>query len=97
MKSDIQFTESAKDDLKSIPAHDRTMILESIRRYLQVDATVESKKRKRLRTNELAAWELRLGKYRVFYNVEDEAVVKIIAVGFKEHNELFVKGEKIDL
>ncbi len=94
---DIQFTESAKADLRYFPAHDRRIILESIRRYLQVDAGWESKRRKRIRTHEIAAWELRLGKHRVFYNIEAETTIKIIAIGFKEHNELFIKGEKVEL
>jgi hypothetical protein len=47
-------------------------------------------------TNDLAAWELRLGKHRVFYNIE-ETTVKIIAVGAKEHNKLFIKGKRAEL
>jgi mRNA-degrading endonuclease RelE of RelBE toxin-antitoxin system len=50
-----------------------------------------------LRTNEIAAWELKLGKYRVFYDIEDDVTVKVAAVGYKEHNELFIQGERIKI
>jgi mRNA-degrading endonuclease RelE of RelBE toxin-antitoxin system len=50
---------------------------------------------KPLRTNELSKWELRLGKYRVFYDVEEEArIIRIKAVGWKEHNRLFIRGKE---
>jgi mRNA-degrading endonuclease RelE of RelBE toxin-antitoxin system len=39
-----------------------------------------------------------MGKYRVFYRVlEDEALVLIGAIGHKEHNALFVRGEEVQL
>jgi mRNA-degrading endonuclease RelE of RelBE toxin-antitoxin system len=47
--------------------------------------------------NRLAPWELRLGDHRVFYEIQDDTHVKIIAVGHKEHNDLFIRGEKVQL
>ncbi len=61
------------------------------------DANIETKRRKRLAQHPIAAWELRVGKYRVFYEFEEEATVKIVAVGHKEHNDLFIRGEKVEL
>lgn len=59
---------------------------------------METRNRKKLRSNDIADWELRLGKFRVFYNVEDEVfIVSIETVGFKVGNLLFVRGEKRDL
>ena len=55
-------------------------------------------KRKRLRENPLATWELRLGDLRVFYDVNgQEGAVEVIAVGIKEHNRLRIAGEEVDL
>jgi mRNA-degrading endonuclease RelE of RelBE toxin-antitoxin system len=40
---------------------------------------------------------LRVGKFRVFYELEEPTTVKIVAVGHKEHNDLFVRGKRIEL
>ena len=46
----------------------------------------------------LADWELRVGRYRVFYDIDENAhVVRIIAVGYKEHNDLYIEGKKFEL
>jgi mRNA-degrading endonuclease RelE of RelBE toxin-antitoxin system len=49
-----------------------------------------------LRPNQRAPWELRIEDYRVFYDIEGDEV-KVIAVGHKEHNDLFIRGEKVKL
>ncbi|WP_374883042.1 type II toxin-antitoxin system RelE/ParE family toxin [Microseira sp. BLCC-F43] len=51
-----------------------------------------------MRPNDVAEWELRTGKYRVFYNVENNVqIVSIEVVGFKIGNQLFVRGKQRDL
>jgi hypothetical protein len=46
----------------------------------------------------LADWELRVRNYRVFYEVDTEqTIVRIVAVGHKEHNRLWVAGEEVEL
>jgi mRNA-degrading endonuclease RelE of RelBE toxin-antitoxin system len=51
-----------------------------------------------LRENPLADWELRVGEYRVFYDIEgDPAVVTILAIGAKSHNTLRIDGKEIQL
>lgn len=48
-----------------------------------------------MRPNDAAEWELRIGKYRVFYNVEIEVkIVSIEVVGLKVGNQLFVRGKR---
>jgi mRNA-degrading endonuclease RelE of RelBE toxin-antitoxin system len=50
--------------------------------------------------NELSDWELRVQTFRVFYDVvteEERQVVKIKAVGHKEHNTLFIGGKEVQL
>lgn len=49
-----------------------------------------------LRPNLVAVWELREGVYRVFYALEEQQV-KIVAVGYKEHNQLYIRGKKVTL
>ena len=46
----------------------------------------------------LADWELRIRQHRVFYEVDEAAArVRIVAVGYKEHNKLFIGGEEFIL
>jgi len=52
----------------------------------------------RLMPNELAEWELRVGDCRVFYDVNEASdIVKIVAVGYKQGNTLFIQGEEYEL
>ncbi len=97
MKFIAKFTESAKEDLKYFSARNQRLVIHGVRRYLQDNATTKSKKRKKLITNKIAAWELKLGSFRVFYNPNESGIVEIIAVGFKAHNELFIRGAKVEL
>jgi hypothetical protein len=41
--------------------------------------------------------ELRIDNYRVFYDFEGDDIVKVIAVGHKEHNALLIRGRKVEL
>jgi mRNA-degrading endonuclease RelE of RelBE toxin-antitoxin system len=44
----------------------------------------------------LADWELRIGRYRVFYDVDvANRVVRILAVGVKERNRLLIGGQEV--
>ena len=94
----IDFTPEAVEDLRSLRKYDQRMIVASIEGQLPHQATEESRNRKRLRPNQLAEWELRVGDFRVFYDVDtDSALVKIEAIGHKEGNQLFVHGEEYEL
>lgn len=54
--------------------------------------------RKLLEDNPLAPWELRVGNFRVFYDVDREGEkVAIIGIGQKLHNRLRIGGEEIEL
>ena len=97
MRFSIRFTPSADRDLDHFRAHQQRIVTAGIKRYLRDDADIESKKRKRLETNELAPWELKLGDFRVFYRIEKPDVVKIVAVGHKVHNDLYIRGSKVEL
>jgi mRNA-degrading endonuclease RelE of RelBE toxin-antitoxin system len=97
MKHQITYVQGAEDDLGWYRANEQKLIFDAVMRFLQTDARVESRKRKQLRPNPVAPWELRLGKYRVFYEVAESGVVRVLAVGHKEHNELFIRGERVQL
>ena len=42
-------------------------------------------------------YRLRVGDYRVFYEVRPEALVRVLAVGHKVHNELFIRGQRVEI
>ncbi len=94
----IELTEDAKADFEFFEKYERQMILQGIREQLQHEPCVETRNRKLLRNNPVASWELRLGKYRVFYDVEHDIVtVTVIAIGHKTHNALFIRGRRFEL
>jgi len=94
----IEFTPEAEADLRLLRKYDQQSILRAIESQLQHQASLETRNRKRLRPNQLAEWELRLGDFRVFYDVDQKnAVVKIEAVGYKQGSKLFVHGEEYQL
>lgn len=94
----IELTEDAKSDLWQYSASERKTILSQIRQELEHEPLTETRNRKKLRDNPIAPWELRIGKYRVFYNVPAEtAVVSVVAIGHKEHNVLFIRGQEVSL
>ena len=83
---EIEVSEEAKLDLLHYSAFERKIITSEIRAQLADQPMVETKNRKPLRDNPLASWELRVGRYRVFYEVAQTVrIVAILAVGHKEH------------
>jgi mRNA-degrading endonuclease RelE of RelBE toxin-antitoxin system len=92
----IEVTEDAKADLYYYVAFERKIITSEIRTQLRHQPSRETKNRKRLRDHPIASWEIRSGKYRVFYEVDETSrKVTIVAVGHKEHNALFIRGWKV--
>ncbi|MCB0168820.1 MAG: type II toxin-antitoxin system RelE/ParE family toxin [Anaerolineae bacterium] len=95
---EIEFTPEAIEDLKSFRKFEQQIIISNIETQLKHEPTVEIQNRFQIRPNDVAEWELRIGKYRVFYNVElDVQIVSIEAVGFKRGNQLFVRGKRREL
>jgi hypothetical protein len=45
---------------------------------------------------DVGPWELRVGRFRVFYKVEQD-IVTVVAVGSKQHNKLFIRGKEVQL
>lgn len=99
MKFEIDFTPTAASHVRAYRKFEQQIILDAIEEQLQYEPTTETRNRKRLGENELSDWELRVDNYRVFYDVliEDSSIVKIKAVGHKEHNTLYVGGKEVQL
>lgn len=96
MKFEIRFTRSADGDLDHYRPYEQNLISDGVGKFLEGDADVETRRRKQLRPNPLSPWELKLGKYRVFYEIRTD-VVRILAVGHKVHNDLFIRGQKVEI
>ena len=97
MKFTVRFVPSADGDLGYYEAREQRIILDAIGKFLEVNADVESKRRKQLRPNPLAPWELRIGDYRIFYEIKPEGLIRVLAVGHKVHNDLFIRDERVEL
>lgn len=104
----IEYSPEALDHLRALTKREQSLVLDQVEQLLSVQPTSVSRKRKFLRPNAIAQWELRLGDLRVFYDVitqpasEDSTTpetttVIIKAVGQKTHNELRIGGTRIQL
>jgi hypothetical protein len=89
--------------LAAIEPKYHSLIRMTIEDQLRFEAETATRNRKPLeRPGALGArWELRLGpdnRFRVFYRVEaEERRVRILAVGVKERDRLFIAGEEVEL
>ena len=98
MKYEIELSPAAESHLDELPAYDRKIILDQMEKQLTHQLTTSTRNRKQLRQNPLAAWELRVDKYRVLYNViEDRVIVVIVAIAVKRGNKFIIGGEEYDL
>ena len=84
---EIRFAEDVVIDLKKLSAYHRRTVLDAIEVQLRAEPTTETRNRKQLANlvppwkAEPPIWELRVGEYRVFYDVsEEERVVDVRAV-----------------
>ena len=96
----IKFTPIAANHVRAYRKAEQKLILDAVEEQLQYDPMTKTRNRKRLGENELSDWELRVQNFRVFYDVivEDECqVVKIKAVGHKEHNKLYIGSKEVQL
>lgn len=95
----IVYSPEAVEHLSALSKAEQMTVIDQVETHLTYDPTLPTRKRKVLRPNPLAPWQLRLGDIRVFYEVEDDPapVVNIKAVGKKIHNELWIGGDRLVL
>ncbi len=92
MPYDIRYSDEAIEQLKGLRAFDRTAILDQIEQVLGVNPTTESKARiKRLHEPAPTQYRLRVGEFRVFYDVDGQAVL-IIQVLSKQDSSDYLGG-----
>jgi mRNA-degrading endonuclease RelE of RelBE toxin-antitoxin system len=91
----ILVTEGAEVDLQSLPTYAQRLIMDSLETHLRYQPTGGTRRLKQLRPNPVAGWELKLGDYRVLYDVDEEdRVVVVQVVGEKIGNRLRVQGKE---
>ena len=98
MKFDPVFSPDALEDLLFFRKFDREKIRTAIRKSLTEEPEKKSQNRKPLRENAVANWELRVGAFRVLYDIDlEEMLVKIKTVAEKKGNKYFVRGKELEL
>jgi mRNA-degrading endonuclease RelE of RelBE toxin-antitoxin system len=84
-----------REDLQWFKKHERKRIFDAIDAQLKHEPTVSTRNRKRTRPGSITEWELRVGEFRVFYNVDDQVrIVEIKRVGEKRGNLFFFRGKE---
>ena len=75
----VQFTPDAANQLRGLRAADRAKIAEQCLRILGVNPCLEGRTRvKRLRGDVFPSYRLRVGEYRIFYDVEEASRTVLI-------------------
>ena len=80
----ITYSNAVADDLKSLPARKRSQILDEIEVQLAHEPSRETRNRKILVglvppwEHVPPVWELRVGEYRVFYDIDDKAKLVMV-------------------
>jgi mRNA-degrading endonuclease RelE of RelBE toxin-antitoxin system len=94
----LDITDEAKGDLRYYRAYEQKIIVDEITSQLSDQPDVETGSRRLLRDNLIARWELKIGKYRAFYEIDlQEKIVSIVSIGHKEHNVLYIRGKVMKL
>lgn len=89
----IEYTVTAVADLRYLKRHEQVRVLDGIEVQLRYQPTIETRQRKRMRPNDIAEWELRIGEFRVLYTVDEaENRVEIQRIGEKVGNAYRFRG-----
>jgi mRNA-degrading endonuclease RelE of RelBE toxin-antitoxin system len=87
---------NATGDIQYYRVNEQRIIIDAIKAHLRDKPDEMSKRKKRLRPNQIAPWELRIDIYRVFYEIEGMNV-HVVSVGHKVHNKLYIRGKEVDI
>jgi mRNA-degrading endonuclease RelE of RelBE toxin-antitoxin system len=95
----IEYSPSVEEHLRALTARDRSIAISAIDKQLRHQAALETRNRKPMRPNPVAPWELRVGRLRVYYDVEEEPerVVYVLAVGIKLRDQVRIGEEAVKL
>ncbi len=92
---EIEFTPEAVQDLRYFKKFEQNIIIDAIQTQLPDEPATETRNRFRRNPPDIAEWELRVGAFRVFYNVDDLVqIVSIERIGEKPKNTVFFRGQE---
>jgi mRNA-degrading endonuclease RelE of RelBE toxin-antitoxin system len=99
----LDFAPIVYEHMAAIDAKYDALIRKKIGEQLTHEPDVETRNRKPVRPPAAfqAEWELRFGpnnRFRVFYQIDlEHRRVRVVAIGEKDRNRLFVGGEEVTL
>jgi mRNA-degrading endonuclease RelE of RelBE toxin-antitoxin system len=92
---EIRLSQDAERHLEGFSAREQRIIVDAIDKQLRHEPTRETRNRKPLRENPLANWELRVERFRVLYDVNEETMIVLVAaLAVKEGNRFIIDGEE---
>jgi mRNA-degrading endonuclease RelE of RelBE toxin-antitoxin system len=93
VRFEITLAPGAAEQLRSLPAHDRSKVRDALEIHLRFEPTKVSKSRiKRLRGLEQPQYRLRVDEIRVFYDVT-ETEVQVLAIVPKAQAQAWLDEE----
>ncbi len=95
----IEYSAEAREHLRELDARDRAVVVDNVERKLKHEPTEATRNKKLLRANELASWELRIGEWRVYHDVQEtlDGIVTVRAVGRKDGARVLIAGVEYKL
>ena len=100
MSVEIVMSPAAFEHLTELRIRDRRIVIDAIETFLTHTPDFSTRRVKPLRPNPLASWELRVGRYRVYYQVETEQdvqVVTVLTVGRKIRDRVIIGRVEVNL
>jgi mRNA-degrading endonuclease RelE of RelBE toxin-antitoxin system len=91
----INVTDGAAGDLEALSTYAQRIVIDGLALHLRHQPMQGTRRIVPLRPNPVATWELRLGDYRVLYDVDEASrMVTVLVVGEKRGNRLVVQGRE---
>ena len=95
----INFNLGAETHLQCLSVREQRTLIDAIAEQLPYQPNVPTRNRQPMRPNNIATWKLRIGNLREYYDIEEEPdqVVRILAIGVKELNQVRIGSRYLEL
>lgn len=91
----IEYSAEAEEDLRYFKKHEQKIIVTGIAQQLSHQPTVVTANRFHRDPPDISVWELRIGVFRVYYNVDESIyIVQVERIGEKPNNEIYFRGKR---